>query len=329
MNDICVLRRILTGLVIAGVLGTGLTGCVTPQSSRLYTDSVNDVLGDADRYFQQGNYHQAAVMYSSFVYTAVVEDERLDHAQYRLALSHYYQNQFSDTSSILRNLIERRPDLEQMDQVRDLLQRSEDQLDSIKLARQEQESSLQQQIARLEALIEAPNSTLTAADRANQYMNLGDLYWQAGLYKKSILQYQIAASIDASVLADDTLRQRVRIDDSGEFTLRDPIRIPDEPGEIYVRNADLEFVERENWLGETEFLRLTGEVYNAGLYDVRDVVVEGTIYDFYGTIQGTETVSMGRVRAGSARPFQMIFEDYTDTGFDIRDYRTTVYYESR
>ncbi len=277
---------------------------------------------DADRYFQQGQFKTAKLKYAGIVYAKDTDQQEVPHARYQLGLCHYMLGEYSQALKTLTVFIEQYPDASAVNKAKEIIDLCKSRVDQKNQELADRRNELLKQIQHVEEL------AAREPDNADHHFKLADLYWASGRFRKSVAQYERAVSLNPEYLQADTLRNRVRIDPSGDFTLREPLLdMIEGEGPVRVVNTKLDRVQRSDWLGEYEILRVSGAVENRGLWDVRNVQVEVSIYDFFDTIQDTRTVSIGTVRAGGKRNFSVLLDQFSGLAVDIRKFTTQVFYE--
>ena len=94
-----------------------------------------------------------------------------------------------------------------------------------------------------------------------------------------------------------------------------------------IRNSVMDVRERSDWLGASEQIHISGAVENTGIRDVRNVRVVVTLYGFFEDVQDTQTVNVGRLRAGESQPFAVLMDRYTGAARNIPKYSTKVMYD--
>ncbi|MBN2329202.1 MAG: tetratricopeptide repeat protein [Candidatus Omnitrophica bacterium] len=277
---------------------------------------------EADKFFEKGQYQTALLKYSSYVYAPFPNKKFEDYAVYKMGLCQFLLNQYHDAQKTINLLQSKYPGFEYMQQANDLKMRTEEKINSNNKLLAQKWSDLQKDISKTEQLA-AQNP-----QNPDYTFQLGDLYWDAGRFDDALKQYEAAAKLDKSFLEKKTLRSRIRITTDGEFRLRDPLyENIQKSSPIKVVDMRRDRIEREDWLGTYESIRLSGYVKNDGLYDVTNVNIEVAIYDFFDTIQETKIVSIGDLRAGAQRPFSVLFNQYRGLGIDITKYTTEVFYD--
>jgi tetratricopeptide (TPR) repeat protein len=298
-----------------------MTSCTTtPANSSLVTTS-KDFMIEADEYFKRGQYKTALVKYSSYVYSPFSDKKNIDYARYRLGLCHYLLGQYGESKETLRSLLEESANFSMADEARELVKKSEIQIQTAQDDLDQSRRAIELKIAQLEQKVQSqPNSGQT-------HYQLADLYWDAGLFTQSIQEYKKAVESDPALLKGDTLRNRVRITRDGEYKLRDPMLDLTQTGDVIVEDARIDRVTRSNWLGESETLRVTGYVVNNGVRDVGNVQIEVTIKDIWDAIQGTRVLHIGELHAGSKKPFMIRMDEFTGASQDIKNIHTVVYYD--
>ncbi len=307
-------------LVLAGLL---VTGCMTTGGSIQADYTRISQIEEADRLFEKGQYKTALLKYSGYVLSPYHPDKdkkNLPYARYQMALCQFLLGQYADSRVSLTTLMKENPGSYSRE-ADELLAKINEKIKVHDQALAQKQDELQQEIMKVEQFaVRNPNS-------ADYHFQLGDLYWKAGRREDAIQEYEKAAKLDPAYLEKNTIRERVRITAQGEFKVRDSVPGITPPGPVRVTGARIERVVRDNWLGKTETLRLSGQVENQGLYDVANVQVEATIYDFFDTIQGTKTIAIGTLRAGQKRPFSVIFDEFSELAIDINKFTTQVYYD--
>lgn len=307
-------------LTVLALVALGAMACATTRTSTFYERNLGDFLSEGDRYYHAGMYQRALSQYSSFVFASPARNERFIYARYRMGLCHFFLDEFTDAALIMEEILEYSPNYDKANEAREVLRKSREQIALRRETQEREQSELQRELQRFEALAnEQP-------DIAEYRVQLGDLYWSLGRYEDAVSQYQAAARLDPSQLETDRFRQRVRMDRDGDLVVRNPLLNPESAGPVQLRYVRLEPFYRSNWLGEQEFLRLTGEVHNNGVRDVRNVQVQASIRDFYGNLQGAQTANLGRIQAGARRPFVMQFSGHSAHGLDIRP-EVNIYYD--
>ncbi len=310
-------------IVTGGLLFTIiLSGCVTTGGSIQANYSNISQLEEADNLFDNEKYQTALLKYSSYVFSPFPNKKHEDYAYYKLALCHYLLGQYYDAQKTAEILVQTYPKFEYSEQANDLLAKSDNKINERKIEFSKQWNELLKEIEKTTQLA-AQNP-----DSAEHQFKLGDLYWDAGKYGDAVRQYEKAAQLDKAYLEKKNLRTRVRIDQSGEFLIRDPMyQHIEKPAPVRVTQVRRDRITREDWLGEYEALRLSGYVENDGLYDVNNVQVEIAIYDFFDTIQETKLVNIGALQAGGRRPFTVMFNQYRDMAIDIMKYTTEIFFD--
>ncbi len=306
-------------LVLIGLLFCCVS-CKTGGSMGTGT-AVTTVLQDADNYFGREQYKTALLKYSGYVYSPFPNKTEVHYARYKLGLCQYFLSQYHEAKKTLDALLEYAPNFEYRSEAKEILAQCDLKIENRKQEQAEKWNELQQTVQKTEQYLEQN------PDSAEGHFQLGGLYWRAGQIQDALRQYERAAQLDSNYLSKGELRDRVRITDKGEFRPRTPLLEFDRERTVVVRNAKLARVEREDWLGEYHAMRLSGEVENKGLRDVRGVQVELSIYDFFGTVQDAKVVYIGNLRAGGRRPFTALFTQYSGMGYSISKYTAEVYYD--
>jgi tetratricopeptide (TPR) repeat protein len=300
-----------------------LAACTTtghsPKSIRIDRHMERSV-SDADRYFEQGQYRTAMLKYSGIVYAKDSDQGDVPYSRYKLGLCHYFLGQYSEALKTLTTFTDQYPDHPRTNEAKEIIEICEKKLDEKNLQIAERRSDLLKEIQRYEEWI------VREPTRAEFHYHLADLYWAAGRFRESVSYYEQAAVLQPEYLQQSTLRNRVRIDPSGHFTLREPLLdLLEGDGPVRVKNAKLDRVKRSDWLGEYELLRVSGMVENRGMQDVRNVQIEVTIYDFFDAIQDTRMVNVGALRAGGTRNFSVLMDQFSGAAVDIRKFTTKVF----
>lgn len=298
--------------------------CTTGSSnlrSALITRPSSDLLGEADEYYKRGQYRTALVKYSSYVYSPFPDKKDAGYARYQLALCHYYLEQYPEAHETLTTLLKENPDFELAAQVHELQAKCANQIEQKHEQQQEALKELQQKI------IQAEQRVLAEPNNGESHYQLADLYWQGGLVQKAVDEYGKAAKLSPELLKGETLRQRIRITDAGEFKVRDPMLEFTEDKVLKVVNHSLQRVKKSNWLGDAESLRVSGFVENTGLKDVKNVSIEVTLYDFQEVVQDTKMFQIGSIRAGAQRPFSVMMSNFAGDARDIRKYTFQLHYD--
>ncbi len=299
-----------------------VSACVTTGGSIQANYTKVSLLGEADRFFEKGQYKTALLKYSGYVLSPYPNKDKKDlpYARYQMALCQFLLGQYADSRATLTTLTKENPSSYRQE-AEELMAKINEKIQAHDQTLAHKQDELLQEIQKIEQFAaQNPNS-------AEYHFQLGDLYWKAGRLADAIKEYEKAAKLDPAYLEKNTIRERVRITGAGEFTARESLPGVTPPGPVRVVGARIERVERENWLGKTETLRLSGQVENQGLYDVTNVQVEATIYDFYDTVQGTKTIAIGALQAGQKRPFSVIFDEFSELAIDINKFTTQVYYD--
>ncbi len=290
------------------------------KNTILFERHSNSVVKDADRYFEQGQYKTALLKYAGIVYAKDSDKEEVPHSRYMLGLCHYFLEQYSEAYKTLDVLVKMHPDFSYIDKAKEIMEKSKAQIDQRNQLLAQKRMELKSDIQHLEKRVsENPKN-------GDLYYNLGNLYWSAGRFRESVAMYEKAARINPRYLENSHIQNRVRITPDGNFAVRDPLLALKEEDPVRV-NADMERVQKANWLGEEEKLRVSGTVENRGLWDVQNVRIEVTIYDFHDVVQGTKLVPVGNLKAGKERNFSVLFDEYSGMAIDIRKFTTQVFYE--
>ncbi len=302
--------------------GAGAAGCMKTGGSIQANYTKVSLVEEADRLFEKGQYQTALLKYSGYVLSPYPNKDKRDlpYARYQMALCQFLLGQYTDARMTLSTLMKENPG--QYRQEADaLMAKINEKIQARDQILAQKQDELQQEIQKVEQFAaQNPNS-------AEYHFQLGDLYWKAGRTTDAVKEYEKAAKLDPSYLEKSTLRQRVRVTSAGDFTVRDSIPLAAPQGPVRVTGARMQIVQRENWLGKKETIRLSGQVENVGLYDVTNVQVEVTIYDFHDTVQGVQLAKIGTLRAGQKRPFSVLFDDYSELAIDINKYTTQVFYD--
>ena len=311
-------------IFIVFVIGLFYQSCQTTStksSDSLITPPSGDLLKEADISFQQGQYHQASLKYSSYIYSPFGEKTNVNHALYQLGSCHFLMGQYKDAYDTLNVLINEHPDFSQIAEAKELIKKCQAQMAE---AKQQEENQKKQEENQITDLVQ---SIAKEPGNAQTHYQLADAYWGAGNIKQSVAEYGIAATLNPNLLKGETLRQRVRITDSGEFKVRDPQLEFAGPGDVRVVTSNMEKLTESNWLGYKHSLRITGSVENTGLKNAKNVQVEVTIFDFEEHIQGTQICPIGTITAGEQRPFMVVMNQFTGFAENIRKFTTKVIYD--
>lgn len=290
------------------------------KSAVIISPSSN-LLQEADQYFQREQYHTALVKYSAYVYSPFPDKKDMDHARYQLALCHYFLEQYPEAYETLSSLLKEHPNFSMAEQAREIQAKCKNLIENKEIQQEKSQKALQNKIVQTKKLIESDPKN------ANYHYHLADLYWSGGLVQKAVEEYGIAAKLDPKLLQGENLRHRVRITDSGEFKVRDPMLEFAEDKVLKVVDSNLQRVKKSNWLGETESLRISGVVENTGLRDVKNVSIEVTIYNFDDVVQDTKVYKIGTIRAGAQRPFSVIMNNFSGDARDIHKYTCQLLYK--
>lgn len=279
-------------------------------------------LQEADRLFDKGQYQTALLKYSAYVFAPFSDKQNEDYALYKMGLCQFLVGQYSDAQKTARNVIQSYPNFQYIEKARELLARSEEKIAESNKVATAQWKDLQQRVSRQEQLVAQD------PQNAGYQFQLGDLYWDAGRFTDAVKRYEKSVQFDKSYLEKKTLRDRVRITQDGQFRVRDPLyENMQKPSAIQVVDARREELKRGDVLGNYEAVRVSGYVENTGLYDVNNVRVEIAVYDFNNTIQETQVVPVGELRAGGKRPFSALFNQFRERSSDITRYTTEVFYD--
>ena len=291
------------------------------SSGTIVNPPSGNLLQDADGSFQQGQYHQAQIKYSSYIYSPFAEKTKLDHARYQLGLCYFLMGQYKDAHDILLILVNECPDFPQIAEAKELLQKCQVKITEAQQQQEVQKKQEENQITELtESIAKEPNNAL-------YHYRLADAFWDAGRIQQSVSEYGISARLNPDMLKGETLRQRVRITDSGEFKVRDPMLEFKGEGDVRVVSSNMEKLTESNWLGYKHSLRITGMVENFGLKNAKNVQVEVTIYDFEEHIQETRVCPIGTIIAGEQRPFMAVMNQFSGFAENIRKFTAKVTYD--
>lgn len=313
--------RSLFGVVLLPLILSGCSATTGGYLETSYTTTVSQ-LQEADRLYEGGQYQTALLKYSGYVFAPFPDKKNEDYALYKMALCQYQLGQFKDATKSVANLIRTYPNFQYMQQARDLALRCGEKIAEENQANSQLWNDLQKKIGDSERLLaQNPGS-------AEYQFQLANLYWDAGRYSDAVQRYERAAQLDRSYLEKKTLTERVRIDSNGQFHVRDPLlESLQKSSSVRVVDTRREDLKREDVLGNYEAVRVSGMVENTGLYDISNVQVEIAVYDFYNTIQETQVVSVGELRAGGRRPFSAVFSQFRKRASDITKYTTEVFYD--
>lgn len=319
------ISQIRFSVILAVIYGLhiGLYGCVTTGGSIQTSYTKISQLQEADRFFDKAQYQTALLKYSSYIYAPFPDKKHEDYALYKLGLCQFLLGQYHDAQKTTQSLLQKYPNFEYHSQAKDLLARCDQKI-------VERNQTLALQWGELVKNIQEQEQRITQEpNNARNEFQLGDLYWRAGRYEDAVKQYERAVKLDKNYLENKTLIDRVRITEKGEFHVRDPLyENIQKSSPVRVVQVNRERIVREDYLGQYESIRLSGFVENAGLYDVNNVRIELSLYDFYGTVQETQIVAIGKLQAGGKRPFSALFNQYRGLGIDITRYTTEVYYDA-
>ena len=308
-------------ILVILVFITGQFSCKTTPTSFTVERRSPSVLSEADKYFEQEKYPNALLKYSGYVFAPYPNKKRMDYARYRMGLCHYLMKEYTEAYETISILLEEYPDYESAKEAREILKISQAKMEEKRSASAVKLKALELQIQQQE------NRVKNESTNAEEHYKLANLYWAGGLYSDSVLEYQKAAALDPRYLEGATLKNRVRITSEGEWVVRDPLLEMTHTDDVQVISARIERLNRDDWFGEYEFLRVSGTVENKGLQDVQNVQIEISIYSVDETIQGTRLEHIGDLRAGGKRDFSCVFSEYTGLGIDIKKYTTQVFYE--
>jgi len=295
--------------------------CQTGQRTVRMNGSSIGMLREADRYFEQGQYHSALLKYSGYVLAPYPDKKNMAYARHRLGLCYFFLGQYPEANDTLTVLLKEFPKYEWTNEVNEILRQCAAKIGEEKKKAEEQWKVLQQKIEQYEQF------TAQNPKNAQYHYELGNLYWSAARFTQAVAEYEKAAQLDPNFLQQDTVKNRVKITDSGKFAVRDPLLDLGQSETIRVVNAQLDRVQRSDWLGQKEVLRLGGFVENAGLRDAHNVTIETTIYDFFENVQDTKITAIGTLPAGGRRAFTVIMDQYTGLGIDIKKFTTQVFYD--
>lgn len=296
-----------------------MSACVSNPATDLRERAFENQLEKADYHFSRGNYQNAQLLYSSYVYSSFSTRERIDYAIYQLGLSHYLLGEYKDAYLNFAQVAKEHPGFSQMDKVNQLIAQCKEKLSAEKEEFAEWQNDVHQNIVRYEEFLSQD------PENAEYHFKLGDYYWEAGRFNDAIQQYRRSAELNPDYLNSDSVRKRVRITQDGDYVMRTPELDTRNQGSLRVQ-ADLERVYRDNFLGEYQAVRISGYIENTGVRDVGGVSLEVTIYDFYDTVEGTRTIQLGFVPAGGRRPFSVLFDQFRGEAIDIKKYTTNIYY---
>ncbi|MBD3267473.1 tetratricopeptide repeat protein [bacterium] len=306
-------------ILLAGVLSACQT--MPREHGSQLLSQPSHVLEEADQYFDRGQYKTALVKYSSYIYAPFPNQTKLDHARYRMALCHYKLEQYAEAHESFYVLLKERPDFAQADEAKIFLEESKEKVKKRQEKLKERREELDFQIVQLKELLKKD------PENAEYHYKLANSFWEVGLIKEAVEQYELAATLNQNYLQKETLRRRIRIKDSGEFAVRDPNLDFAKDDTVVVEHVNKKIVRKGDWLGERDYVRISGFVRNKGLRNVRNVSVEVTIYDFNNNVQDIEIYRIGRLRAGDRREFAVTMDEFTGWAEDVRDYGITVYYD--
>ncbi len=314
--------KLLCLFIVLIVLPLLLISCLGSGKGITRFDRLsNTPIKEADRYFEEKKFKTAALKYSAYVYSPYPEKKELSYARYRLGLCQHNLKQYHEAYETLGVLLLDNPDYVMADEAMEIMAKCKIHIDSRRRDIAENLENLRREIEKAEKNIERDS------ENAENHFQLANLYWDAGRFRDAVAEYEIAASLNPDYFDDNNLRNRVRITSNGRFTVRDPLLEIGQQATVRVVGAKLERVERQDWLGQYELLRLSGAVENTGLRDVRNVRVEVSIYDFYNTVQDTQTVRIDMIPAGGKRNFAVMLTQYRGLGIDIKKFTTQVFYE--
>jgi len=306
----------LLGLIIV------CEACVTGGSSRDEDFASSRSLKEADQFFNQEEYRTALAQYSAYLYSPFLNKKEMPYARYKVGLCHYMIGQYDDALQTLEILVKESPDAPFVPQARELMQKCQNQINQRNQQLAGEQKDLQQKIVQYEEFVKSN------PDNAEYHFQLGGYYWDYGRYQDAVAEYGKASQLNPAYLQQDVLRQRVRITDNGEFVVRNPLLEFNKMDPVQVQ-AKMERVERSNWLGTTESLRVSGVVENTGLRDVHNLNLEISIYDFNDTVQDTRMANIGTLIAGGKRDFAVMMTRYSGWGVDIRKFTAKVFYDEQ
>lgn len=301
-----------------------MTGLKTGGSIQANYTNVS-VLQEADKLYEKGQIKTALLKYSSYVNAPFPNKNQkyIDYARFQLANCYYQLGQYQDARHHLSVLLNSKTDTEYKEPASQLLALSNEKIDQENRAISEEWNNLLRQISEMEELVkENPDS-------AEVHFKLADLYWRAGNYQQALDAYKKTLMLNPDYQTKSVMRDRIRITENGEIKMRDSLLTPEDSKPVKVVGVRREVFNRSDYLGQYEYLRLSGFVENQGLYDVRNVKVEVSIFDFFNKVLSTKTIHIGNLKAGQKRPFAFLFNelDFSGLAGDISKWTADVYYD--
>jgi tetratricopeptide (TPR) repeat protein len=296
--------------------------CQSTQPSKRVTNSSASVLDEANRLYAQQSYEPALVKYSSYVYSPFPNKTETADARYHMGLCQYFLGRYHESAVTMTKLLEEHPQFTMTDEAVEILNQSRIRIEEKKAETNQQQTEQQNSITELQGQInESPKN-------AQLYYQLANQYWNTGDYQTAALHYEQAILLNPDYERDSLVRNRVYYTDENVLVPRDPLKeLQQQDDVIRLSNVRHDIRSRENWLGQRQSIRVSGEAENVSLRTVHSVNVELTLVDFFERIQESQTLQLGSIRPGETRTFSTLLNQYSGSPNDNLKVRAKVFYQ--
>lgn len=291
---------LLSGVVAAPVVASAKDGEKPASDASAARD-----LSTAQKMMRGGNFSQAIPRLLKVLETAPHSREGIE-AHYQLGIAYEAIQDLRGAQIQLNHYLELAPDGEFAEDARARVARLSGTLE-------EQFVSPDEIDARI---AKARQDIQLAPGEVGPRLNLADLLWSKGDYAGSGEVY-VEILRDWPKLADDmVIRQRMRRDADGTWTVLDPKTVVLEAAEadplIIFNTSSFRSGRQEGFARsfQNQKYNVTGEAMNRGQAPLDNVELIVTILGFGGRVFETKSVRVGRMAPGESRPFSVVFENF-------------------
>lgn len=148
------------------------------------------------------------------------------------------------------------------------------------------------------------------------YLELADAHWLAGEYQEAGAVYEGVLLRWPDLASDATIRDRIRREADGRFTVLSPgevLRQTAQEDPLVIINTATFRSGRETLLARSYrdiYYHVSGQALNRGQEPLFGVQVTVTIYGFGNLVYETQTLNIGTLQPGQARPFSVRFSEF-------------------
>lgn len=299
-----------------------MISCQSAQRKTGVSKSSTNVMDEAYTLFSQQAYEPALVKFSSYVYSPFPNKTAMAEARYHMGLCQFFLQRYHESAESMTKILQDYPHFSMTDEAIEILKQCELRF------KDKQEEINQQKTKQQITITELQNQIDQSPRNAQLHYHLANQYWDAGDFQTATLHYEQAIVINPDYERDSTIRKRVYYTEDNVLVPRDPLlELQRKDDVIRLSNLRHEVRTRENFLGQRQSIRVSGEAENVTLRTVHGVSIELTLVDFFEAIQDSQTLNLGSIRPGQKRTFSTLMNQFSGSANDNLNVRAQVFYQ--